>query len=100
MENDDPYVSLRKSLDSFCDVALTEFDLLKSEQAKKEFSEFVRAKVKEFLAALAKSQQDEWNALDEVRAAQFRAHADSLLAKQAPGCPPGFHEVDGICVRV
>jgi hypothetical protein len=100
MSPEDSYIILRKSLDSFSDVALTEFDLIESDDEKQEFSEFVLKKVKEFLNEIAVAHQHEWKKLNPVRARQFQAHAERLSEKKSSGCPPGFQEIDGICVRV
>ena len=100
MENEDSYISLRKSLDSFSDVALNEFALIKSDAGKQEFSDFVSDKVKGLLREIAIKQQAEWRKLNPDRAKDFQAHAEKLSENPALSCPPGFHEVDGICVRI
>lgn len=52
------------------------------------------------LGEIAIERQAEWHKLNPVRAKQFQAHAEKLLENTASGCPPGFQEVDGICVRI
>lgn len=100
MTKDESFISMRKSLDSFTDVALAEFDLIESEQGKEEFSGFVLKKVKEFLSQIAAQHQAEWLRLNPARAKQFETHAENLLTPSKLGCPPGFQEVGGICVRI
>lgn len=109
MANNDSYISLRKSLDSFSDVALAEFALIeldneknsiKSDEETKKFSDFVSNKVTGLLEEIAARQQAEWLRLNTVRAKKFKAHADELLKNARSACPPGFHEVNGHCIPI
>lgn len=102
MTNNDSYISLRKSLDSFNDVALAQFALFESDVEKKKFSDFVSNKVKELLAQIAKDNDVEWKKLNPAQAEKLAAHAARMSANdpKLSGCPPGFVEVDGMCVRI
>lgn len=101
MENKDLYVSFRKSLDSYVDVVLTEIELIEGETEKEKFAAAVTDKVKELLGEIAVRQQAGWRKLNAAQSQKFAAHAEALLSANAPSeCPPGFINVDGICVRI
>ncbi len=101
MEDKETYIRLSKSLDSLRDVALAEIELIESEGEKTGFANFVINNVKELLEEIARSREQEWLQLNVPQAEKFKKHAQVLLSLNAPSaCPPGFVEVDGICVRL
>jgi hypothetical protein len=100
MPNKDSYIKLRKALDSFSGVALAEYNLKDTDENKERFVEFVNKKVKNFLGELVERETKKWLLLAPKRAEEFENHAKVLIAERFPQCPPGFHEVDGICVPI
>jgi hypothetical protein len=100
MPNKDSYIKLRKALDSITNVSLAEYDLLETVVDKKNFVDFVSTQIEQFLNDVASNHRHEWETQGLVRAKQFEAHAVELNAKEFSRCPPGFHEVDGICVPI
>lgn len=100
MENEDTYISLRKSLDSLRDVALADYALIETDAGKKHFSDFVTEKVNEFLRKNALMRREEWERVADSRAEAYTKHAQELLANKPSICPPGFQEIDGICVPI
>ncbi len=100
MPNKDSYIKLRKSLDSLSSVSLAEYNLLETEIDKQEFTDFVTKQVEQFLKEVAVRHSAEWRKSGHKRAKQFTEHAKSLEAEMPTQCPPGFHEVDGICVPI
>ncbi len=109
MSNNDSYISLRKSLDSFRDVALAEFALIeldneknpiKSDEETKKFSDFVSNKVTGLLEEIAAKHHVEWGRVNTISAKKFEEHAKELLKNARSACPPGFQEVNGHCIRI
>ena len=103
------YVSLTQTLDAFRDLALTEFALIeldhkkdaaKSAEETRKFAEFVLDVVRGFRRQIAVDHQQEWLRLNPIRAKQFNDHIASLSEPKSAICPPGFHEVGGVCVRI
>lgn len=102
MEDKETYNRLRKSLDSLKDVALAEIELIQSEPEKIEFANFVTERVKGLLKKIAAERQEEWKKLAADGDIKVQRHVEALSsAEEMPSlCPPGFVEVDGICVRL
>lgn len=100
MENEDSYIGMRKSLDSLRDVALADYALIETSEGKKRFSDFVTKKVQAFLKENAQLSRNVWKKVADSRAEEYTKHAQELLAEESSLCPPGFHEVDGICVPI
>ena len=100
MENEEAYISMRKSLDSLRDVALADYALIESDAGKKHFSDFVTEKVKAFLKENALLSRNVWDMVADDRAEALTNHAQELLAKQSSMCPPGFREENGLCVPI
>ncbi len=100
MENEDPYISMRKSLDSFRDVALADYALIESDAGKKHFSDFVTEKVKAFLTDNKRLSRNVWEKVADSRAEAHTKQAQELSAEEFSLCPPGFREENGICVPI
>lgn len=106
MENEEAYINMRKSLDSMRDVALADYALIESAEDKKIFADFVTESVRAFISANAENHRDLWHNAEGGRAKAFTEHAEDLLLDEAfskavtPNCPPGFKEVDGLCVPI
>ena len=100
MPDKDLYIKLRKTLDSLSNVALAEYNLKETDENKQIFVDFVNEKVKNFLGELADRETKEWLSLASKRAKEFEDHAKVLIGERFPQCPPGFIEVDGICVPI
>jgi hypothetical protein len=101
MKDKEAYIRLSQSLDSLRDVAFAEIRLIESEAGKTQFSNFVTGKVKVLLGEIAKQQKDAWLKVNNAQAQKFIDHAQALLSAKAPSsCPPGFVEVNGICVPI
>ncbi len=101
------YIKLRQSLDSFCDVVLAEFDLGEPDADRKHICDFVSGSVQKLLRTIAEMRQDHWKNLSHSRSKDFEKHANDLKESANPAktdgfsaCPPGFIEVDGICVPI
>ena len=100
MENKDVYTSMRNSLDSLRDVMLAELRLIDSEEGKIAFADFATGKVKGWLKEIAKARKKEWEKMNNAQSKKFQSHAEALLSNPSKACPPGFIEVDGICVPI
>ena len=99
----DSYISLRKSLDAFSNVALAQYALSKSDAEKKEFSDEVFNKVKEFLHEVSSDYKTEWADVDDpAYAEKMEKYIEELLANPEAfsACPPGFRDENGICVPI
>lgn len=99
----DSYISLRKSLDSFRDVALTQYALSKSDAEKEEFSDQVSNKVKDFLKEVSSEYKAEWEKVNDPAYAKKAGKYLKELLENPEGfssCPPGFILVDGICIPI
>jgi len=101
------YLRLRQSLDSFTDVVLAEFDLGKPGTDRKEICDFVSGMVQGLLRGIATKRQSHWREINFSRAEDFERHAADLKkaatlanASVVSACPPGFVEVNGICVPI
>lgn len=106
----DNFIVLTQKLDSLRDLAITEFSLIellhkdepeKSAAETKKFVDFVSRKAREFRQEMAVDHQKEWKSLHPQKIKLFDQHI-AMLSDPAPSapCPPGFHEVDGVCVRI
>jgi hypothetical protein len=104
MANNDALNGLKKSLDSFSDVALAEFALTeldnekdpnKSDKEQQEFADSMRKKVIAFLEDNRDERRPVWDRVEVTHAKDFKAPAGTKSSL----CPPGFHEEGGICVR-
>lgn len=104
------FVALTQVLDSMRNLAITEFSLIelahkddpeKSAVETKKFFDFVLRKAQEFRQEMAVDHQREWKSLHPQKIELFREHI-AKLSDPAPStpCPPGFHEVDGVCVPI
>jgi len=100
MEDKEKYISLTKSLDSLRDVALAEIRLIESEKEKTEFAEFMRIGVIRWLGEIAQERGSRWKEMNDAQSKKFAKHAETLLSNPSADCPPGFIEVDGICVPI
>ncbi|MEP7074561.1 MAG: hypothetical protein ABI878_02025 [Acidobacteriota bacterium] len=109
MIDKESFISLTQTLDSLRDLALAEFALIELDNAKdatkstketKEFAEFVLKAVQGLRGDIAVKHQQEWIRLNPSRAKDFAAHIAGLEKSVSASCPPGFHEVGGVCVRV
>ena len=100
MSNKDSYIKLRKSLDSFSNTILAEYDLKETDEQKQKFTDSIHERVKEFISKLSKLEQSNWRRLGQLRAKEFEEHAKDLTSQKHSNCPPGFIEVDGICVPI
>lgn len=92
----DSYYRLREALDALRDAVLVQYALCKSGDDRKNFTETVEKAVDRFLERVVQTPQfkRDWLAQNETFLALV---SDS---KNGSGCPPGFVEVDGRCVRV
>ncbi len=90
----DSYCKLRESLDALRDSVLVQYTLCHSGNARTKFTDDVEAGVKNFLNDIVQTPafKQEW--ISQNRA--FLADVSNAKA----GCPPGFVEVDGMCVRI
>jgi len=100
IENEEAYISLRKSLDSFKDVVITDYTLFENEEERKKFADSVTEKIKAFIRNNAIENSEMWGKVAESRAKAHSDHARALLAKEFSACPPGFKDVEGICVPI
>lgn len=100
MANETEYINLRKTLDSFRAVVLADYDLFRTSEEKTKFSDLVTEKIKTFLMDNSVDNQEMWVKAADRRALEHSDHAEALLAKDFALCPPGFKEVDGICVPI
>src|SRR5215203_4164338 len=100
MKDKEKYAGLRKSLDSLRDVALVEIELIEGESKKAEFVDFMTEKVKGWLKEIALVRGKAWKEMKKAQSEKFQRHAATLLSNPSSDCPPGFIEVDGICVRL
>lgn len=106
----DNFISVTQTLDSLRDLAITEFSLIelfhkdnpeKSAEETKKFFEFVLKKAQDFRQEIATSHQEEWKRINPQKIPIFEKHIEKISDPATGGpCPPGFHEVDGVCVRV
>ncbi|MGC2236592.1 MAG: hypothetical protein WA584_10550 [Pyrinomonadaceae bacterium] len=103
----DLYIQLRQALNSFSDVVILEFEKTISPSDREEFSGKILGKIQKLLNEIADDRQFMWRNLNSSRANDFEKHANDLreLAKEAnrdkvSACPPGFIEIDGICVPI
>ncbi|NOT47985.1 MAG: hypothetical protein HOP17_09605 [Acidobacteria bacterium] len=104
------FIALTQTLDSLRDLAISEFSLIeldhkddpaKSAEETKKLVEFVLRKAQEFRGDIAVEHQREWKRLNPVKIRLFNEHIAVLSDKAASApCPPGFHEVGGVCVRI
>ena len=92
MENEEAFISLRKSLDSFRDVALAEYAWIKNDAEKEDYSYFVTETVKQFLKDNRAKREAAWR--------ELIGSDGQFLEKESSLCPPGFIEIDGICVPI
>ncbi len=91
----DSYCRLREALDAFRDSALVQYTLFKTLPAREKFSADVEESVKTF--------QNEFIKTDDNKVAWEKDDDKAFLtalANSKAGCPPGFVEVDGMCVRI
>ena len=90
----DSYCRLRVALDALRDAALVQYALCGTGQARTEFTHSVEGGVKTFLDNIIQTPEfmDQWIGLKKT----FLAELSSAKA----GCPPGFVEVNGRCVRI
>jgi hypothetical protein len=101
MKNKDAYTSMRNSLDSLRDVALAEIRLIESEDEKTKFADFITKKVIGWLDEIADERRDEWAGMNDSQIKKYQTHAELLsLNHPSAACPPGFIEIDGICVPI
>ncbi len=101
------YLQLRQSLDSFTDVVLAEFDLSEPGTDRKEICDFVSGMVQGLLRGIAAKRRNNWRKINSSRSKDFEKHAADLKESANSAnengflsCPPGFIEVDGICVPI
>ena len=97
MPDRDLYIELRKNLDSFTNVSLAEYDLSETTEERQKFVEFIAEKIQEFKVQLSKMENGNWKRLGHQRAKDFEVHAEALSKEKPSQCPPGFHEINGIC---
>lgn len=75
-----------------------------AEDNKNLFFMFLRQQIEEVISGIASLRQDEWKRVEIALAEQFEGHAKRIRdeARLVTGrlCPPGFIEVDGICVPI
>jgi hypothetical protein len=78
-----------------------------AEDDKNLFFRFLRRQIEEVISDIASLRKDEWKRVELARAEQLEEHAKKIRAdKEAPSaagrrpCPPGFIDVDGICVPI
>jgi hypothetical protein len=91
MENETAFISLSKSLDSFREVVLSDYAMIEDSEEKAKYSDFVTEKVKLFLIDNAEDRRESW---------KKAGGSPELLAGRPALCPPGFVEVDGLCIPV
>lgn len=105
MTNKDAFMSLKKSLDSFSNVALAEFALVeldnennpkKSNVEQHEFANSMRNRVITFLNENAEDRRSVWDRVEVTHAKDFTAPPAGTFKSSM--CPPGFHEEGGLCV--
>jgi hypothetical protein len=92
----DSYYRLRVALDALRDAVLVQYALCKSGGGRKRFTETVEQGVDSFLGKVVQTPQfkQQWLEQNETFLALVSESIDGS------GCPPGFVEVDGRCVRV
>ena len=92
----DSYYRLREALDALRDAVLVQYALCKTGGDRKKFTETVEQGVDRFLEQVVQTPQfkHEWLEQNETFLALVSGSIDGS------GCPPGFVEVDGRCVRV
>lgn len=106
MADDEAYIRLRDSLDSFRNVALAEYAAIERSaeptRAKeaRSYSDFVRERVVDFLSKNKARRKDDWGKSAAGDAQAFEDHAKNVLAKVTQLCPPGFEEKNGVCVPI
>lgn len=100
MEDKETYTGLTKSLDSLRDIILAEIRLIESEDEKTDFADFATGRVKLWIKEIAGERRDEWVKMNNAQSEKFQKHAELLLSNPSKNCPPGFIEVDGICVPI
>jgi hypothetical protein len=101
MEDKETYTNLTKTLDSLRDMVLAEIRLIKTEEEKVEFAEFMTEKVNGWRKDLASDRRAFWKQINASMAGKLRSHATELLSANPPlSCPPGFVEVEGVCVPI
>jgi hypothetical protein len=101
MENEEAYISLRKSLDSLSNVLITDYGLFDTTEEREKFSQDATEEIIRFIERNAHKNQNMWHRVAESRAKAHKDHAHALSSvKEFSRCPPGFIEVDGICVPI
>lgn len=100
MEDKETYTGLTKSLDSLRDIILAEVRLIETEEEKTEFADFATKRVKAWIKEIAEKRRDEWRKMNSIHSKKFQNHAELLLSNPSEACPPGFIEIDGICVPI
>jgi hypothetical protein len=101
----DLYLKLRQAIDSFSDVLLGEFDMTKPGSTdRQDFCNLMRTKLEEAIDDIAEMRQEHWKGMALSRARDFKNHAGNLkksaVNKERAACPPGFIDIDGVCVPI
>src|SRR5690349_13995699 len=100
IENEAAYINLRKSIDSLKNVLLTDYGLFRTPNQREKFAAEVTEKIKLLIEENENENQDMWWSVAESRAEAYTNHAKALASKEVSRCPPGFVEIDGICVPI
>ena len=89
------YCRLREALDALRDAALVQYALCDTVDARKTFSAAVEGGVDKFLGDIIKTPENR-------KAWKDHQNQDLIteLSSASAGCPPGFVESGGRCVRI